>query len=319
MGSFVYKFLYTPALMLGIATPAVASPANWTLLPLVPPGARIVAGFENYRDPHRHGQLLLTTHSDRLDLADWQSITGVDSKRVVDQVVEVADDFLDGELTEHLVLVAGRFDTERIFHSVQMNGAESREFEGQAVMLIKPFEREKNDMVQIRWLAILDGKVGLFGTPSLVQQAIRRYASHANADMILRERLSVLRSDVSSWNVLVGVPRGVKGFLLHPGSRWRPLLEDADVLMIAARFGPKVRVDFSVHAPENRGGDFFRNKANSFAAVFELQRPHSPLRNLLYETNHVQGSIEMSMEQFESWGDQANAPSNPQSQLSRGE
>ena len=319
MGAVIQKFLGTLAFTLGIASSAIASPLNFMLLPLVPPDARIVAGFENYTDSHRYGQLLLTTHADRLDFADWQSIAGVDSERVLREVVEVAAALPDGELTKHLVLVAGKFDRQRIFNSAQMNGAAAAEFEGQPVLLIKPFDREYGDMVETRWLAILENRIGLLGSPSMVQQAIRRYANHSDVDMVLRERLAQLRPDVSSWNVLVGTPSGTQGFLLHSGSRWAPLFENAEMLMVGVRFGPQVRVDFSVHAARERGLSFFTQKATSFPEIFADEAYHPRLRNVVYETNRVQGSIQMPSKQFDIWSEQANHPRASQAPPSRGE
>ena len=74
-----------------------------------------MAGFENYNDPRHHGQLVLTTRNNRLDLADWQAISGVDHQRAFDEVIEVAASPVGGQLIEHLLLVAGRFDTDRSF------------------------------------------------------------------------------------------------------------------------------------------------------------------------------------------------------------
>src|SRR4051812_22550434 len=90
MRPFVTRGLCTGVLAAFLVGTGFASPLSSRLLPLVPPGAEIVAGFENHRDSNSRGRLLLTTHNNRLDLDDWQSLTGVDSKRVFDEVVEVA-------------------------------------------------------------------------------------------------------------------------------------------------------------------------------------------------------------------------------------
>ena len=291
----------------------MASPLNFTLLPLVPPGAQIVSGFENRRDSCQDGLLVLSSHYNRLDFADWQSITGVDSERRIREVIEVAAATPEGDLTEHLLLVAGRFNRERIFKSAETNAA-TLEFEGHRVVLIKPFAREKGDMVDTRWLVILEDRIGLLGSKDMVQKALRRYANHDDTDMVLRERLFQLPRDVSSWNVLVAERMGGRQFLMHPGSAWAPLLDDAQMLMVGARFGPKVRVVFSVHASSEHGTEFFAKKVNSFHAifanVFRGKRRQQRLKDVEFEANRVQGSIEMSMKQFEAWGEQASLPAN---------
>lgn len=323
MSFSIRSVLYAPVLLAVGVVPCHASPLNFTLLPLVPPGAQIVAGFENYFDSNRHGILLLSSHYDRLDFADWQSITGVDSKRSLHEVIEVAGATPQGELTEHLLLVAGRFDRELIFKSAQMNSAGKVEFEGHPVILIKPFAREKGDMVDTRWMAILENRIGLLGSRAMVQQALRRFANHADTDMILRERLSQLRRDVTSWNVLVAARVKGRQFLLHPGSAWAPLLDRAEMLTVGVRFGSKVRVDFSVHTSSGEGADFLAEKANSFRAIFAGELPadsrEGRLRDLIIETGHVLGSIQMSSSQFDEWSLNPDRPRTAQTPLSRGE
>jgi hypothetical protein len=313
MRPVVVKGLFTVALTACLAGSGLASPLSSKLLPLVPGGAEIVAGFENHPGPYAHGRLLLTTHNNRLDLDDWQALTGVDNNRIFDEIIEVAASPAAGPLSEHLLLVAGRFDRERIFGSAELNGAESVEFEGQKILRIKPFTRERDDMLDTRWLVILDNHIGMLGTPWLVQKALRRYANHSVPDSILEERLTLLRPDVTSWNVIVEPPATVKSInFAQPHNAWALLQEDADVLMVGARFGSRIRVDFSIHARAERGAEFFSRKAAFFtdAMAYEAgQEPTSPvvtqrLQNYSLEGNRVQGSVELSSRQFQAWCDQ---------------
>ena len=84
-----------------------------------------------------------------------------------------------------------------------------------------------------------------------------------------------------------------------------------------------MRADFSVQAAAERGSDLFKQKAASFLAVFvpDLRDPSrvSRLKDVVYETNHIQGSLEMSMNQFEEWGEDGGSPRNPPPPISRGE
>jgi len=257
--------------------------------------------------------LLLTTHNNRLDLDDWQALTGVDSKRVFDEVIEVAAAPSGGALSEHLLLVAGRLDRERIFRSVEENGSHSVRFQGERIFLIEPFARERGDMLDVRWLAILENRIGIFGTPWLVQQTLRRYADHAVADSVLEERLALLRPDVTSWNVLVPLRKTANKLSFGPAySAWSQLQEDADVLTIAVRFAPKIRIDFSIHADTARGPEFFIRKAGIFTDALGTgaspdanspQQAQRRLQNFSLEPNHVQGSMELSSSEFAVWCD----------------
>jgi len=291
----------------------LASQLSSRLLPLVPPGAEIVSGFENQPTLYTHGRLLLSTHNNRLDLDDWQALTGVDTRRVFDEVIEVASAGPDGQLTQHLLLVTGRFDRERIFSAAELNGAGDVEYQGERILVITPFARERGDMIDTRWLVILDNRTGVLGTPGLVQQALRRYAGHALPDPVLQERMTDLRPDVTSWNVLFASPRSENNINFKlPHSAWASLQEGADVLLVAAHFGPHIRVDFVVHAQSQPDPGFFHRKAAFFTAAFgrNAESPatsdspellESRLQNFSLEAERVQGSIEMSHEQFVQW------------------
>lgn len=229
-------------------------------------------------------------------------------------MIEVAATAPTGALTEHLLLVAGRFDKERIFNSAELNGAVRRECDGETVMLIKPFARELMEMPETRWLVILDGRIGMFGSQSMVQRALHRYTTHADIDMPLMERLAQLRTDVTSWNVIVASPKS-EGSLnkTQPNSALTRLIEGAEVLTVGTSFGSKVRVDFSLHAGNDHEAAFFTQKAASFANVFANESPvrsdsllsvRRRLGNLSVESNRVQGSVELSAKEFQQWSQQ---------------
>lgn len=291
-----------------------ASPSSSRILSLVPPGAEVVAGFENHPDSNASGRLLLTTHNNHLDLIDWQSLTGVDSNRVFDEVIEVAASDAGGNLTEHLLLVAGRLDRERIFRSLEENGAPSTDFQGQRIMVIKPFARERGDMLQDRWFVILENRIGILGTPVMVQHALERYADHAVPDSVLEERLSLLRRDVTSWNVLARAPQIENPFSFsQPHNAWAELQEDTDLLMVGVRFGSKIRIDFSVHSRADRNAEFFTRKAAFFTETMIAGPDRSPVvpaaserqvDKFLVGADHVQGSVELSKQKFVAWCEQ---------------
>ena len=312
MRSSIAKAFFAVSITAVLPGSAFGSPLSSKLLSLVPSGAEIVAGFENHPGPSVNGRLLLTTHNNRLDLDDWQALTGVDNQRIFDEVIQVAASPMQGELTEHLLLVAGHFNRDRIFQAAQLNGAETTQYLGETVLVVKPFARENGDILDTRWLVILDNRTGILGTPRLVDQALRRYADHSVPDSALEERLSLFRPDVTSWNVLVQPTNPSKKIMFaRPYSAWALLPEGTDVLLVGARFGSKIRVDFSIHAETRRGEEFFKQKAAFFTNAFDTTSVLQPidlpresryrLRNYSLEPNRVQGSIELSDTQFADW------------------
>ena len=310
MHAVIAKGLSIAALSSFLAGYGLASPLSSKLLSLVPPSAEIVAGFENHAFPRAHGRLLLTTHNNRLDLQDWEALTGVDSRRIFNEVIEVAATNPSGSLTEHVLLVAGQFDRERIFQSLEENGAQAVDFEGQQALLIKPLARERGDMLDNRLLVILDNRTGILGTQELVGQTLRRYADHAQPDAVLEERLSQLRPDVTSWNALSGPSgRGINFLFAEPHSAWAELQQDTNLLLVGVHFGSKIRVDFSLYGENASGAEFYSRKASFFTTALvagpepRTERPHSARQpeKLSVEANHVQGSVELSQGQFEAW------------------
>ena len=328
MRTLIARGISTTGFFVIFAGCGLAAPMSSPLLSLVPSGAEIVAGFQNRTNSNAHGRLLLTTHNNRRDLEDWQSLTGVDSSRVFDEVVEAAASDAAGNLSEHLLLVAGRFDHERISRSLEENGASSTKFQGQRVLIIKPLARERGDMLDDRWFLILDNRIGMFGTPGIVQRALERYADHAVPDSVLEERLSLLRPDVTSWNVLSRSPKIAYPFTFaEPHSAWAELQHDTDLLMIGARFGSKVRIDFSLHSRSERNEEFFSRKASFFTNTMVAGPDREPMAQAALQrqveqfsigANHVQGSVELSSKQFEAWCEQISRIQLPSGVLATG-
>ncbi len=272
MGLCLLRCFYTAVATVVFAASGFASPVNFKLLPLVPAGAQIVAGFQDLHGPVATGRVLLTTHNNRLDLDDWIALTGVDTSKIFDEVIEVAMSSDAAELREHLLLVAGHFDRARIFQAAEQNGAAHVSYGGETALLIAPYTRERGDMMDTRWLIILDDQTGIFGTPAMVQLALQRYDSHYLPDPVLAERLARLRPDVTSWNVLLPPSKSKKemGFV-QPHGAWSQLLDDADLVIVGTHFGSKIRMDVLVDDGKGRGAVYFAEKAGYFADVFSSQ------------------------------------------------
>jgi hypothetical protein len=259
-----------------------------------------VAGIEDPRNPDTRGHLLLVTVKNTFDFDDCQSLTGVDTHRRTDETIWVAASSPQDELNEHLLLVAGRFDREHIFQAAKRNGAATNLYRGLEVLLVKPFTREQGQMRDTRWMAILDGRAVVFGTPWLVERALDRYVDHEQADPLVAERLRRLHPQVSSWNVLV-VPHEVfskSAALGQSPAPWIDLLgkdmvEDADELTLGIRFGSMARVDFAVRMADNCkascGADGIARRRLFAASSYQRLRPR--LEHLSIEPNVVPGSV----------------------------
>jgi len=284
---------------------ACAAPVDNSLLPLVPAGAKIVAGIQDPHNPDSHGRILLVTHNNNLDLNDWLTLAGVDGSKQVDKLIEVAASSAQSELNEHLLLISGRFNRDHIFRAVRQNGATTIEYNRVPILLIAPFAREHEEISGLRWMAILDNKTSIFGTPELVRKSLDRYATHEGPDRLLLKRMVPLRPDVNSWNVLVMsapmLARHVAPGQLH--APWTHILDGAHELTIGIHYGSRSRIDFEA----DTDGD---QEAASFAAALTQPRLLSTnlssaqqlrIQNVSVEQNRVQGSITVPGKEFDAW------------------
>jgi hypothetical protein len=282
-----------------------ASPASSKLLALVPGGAQIVAGIEDPHNPASSGRLLLVTHNCNLDFDDWVAITGVDPHREADEVIEVATSSAERELDEHLVLVAGRFDRERIFRAAVENGASMSQYRGERLLVVEPFARERQEMNASRWMAILDDRTTVFGSPQLVLQALDLYLNRSVPDPLLVERLRQLHPDVNSWNVLE-----MSGPMLarhvDPGqlnAPWTHVLDGADELTIGIHYGSTDRIDFAVHTMSTQTTSSLAGLATAPRVIpVDLSTSMRPrLQTLSVEQDRLRGSLLVPGEQFDRW------------------
>ena len=316
------NFAFFVLVFMSVALAGWTSPAGSDLLALVPEGAQIVAGIEDPHNSTSSGRLLLVTHNCNLDFNDWVAITGVDPHREADEVIEAATSSAEGELKEHLLLVAGRFDREHIFRAALENGAAMAEYRGRGLLVVRPFARESLEMNGARWMAILDDRFTIFGAPELVRKSLDRYLSQAGPDPMLVKRLRQIRPDVNSWNVLVMsgpmLARHVDLGQLH--APWTHILDKADELTVGIHYGSTDRIDFVVHAVSREVTSSLAGLAASPRLIsLDLSPDMRPrLRNLSVEQGCVRGSFLVPDEQFHRWlatiFDQRSSGSIPESE-----
>lgn len=173
-----------------------------TLLSLVPPGAQVVAGMDSPPPKGRPGSFVLISHNNSVDLDDFYALTGADSSRVVRHAVFVAIADDTGYLREHGLMLSGHFDRQRIYKSAEDGGAPVFSYRGIPVLVIQPLARERGIYTEVRWLAVLDSDVLLFGTVASVEQELDRRVTGSTADPLLLSKLARLHSDDETWCIL---------------------------------------------------------------------------------------------------------------------
>lgn len=159
------------------------------LLSLVPPGAQTVAGMSNQMLLGGATGFLLMTPNNVVDRRDFISLVGVDDSVVIHQMIFAAGGSDTSQLGEHSLLMSGHFDQERIFKAALENGASVSEFRGIRVLVQQPLARERGTFKDVRWLAVIDSTVALFGTISSVQQELDRHLAGSAVDPSLMQKL----------------------------------------------------------------------------------------------------------------------------------
>ena len=284
-----------------------SAPLDFKLLSLIPPGAQVISGFQNNQRVHvAGGPLLLSTHNNGLDLQDWVAIASVDPERVYNEVMQVTFAPPDAFLREHLLLVSGKFHREQIFHSAEMNGATRTTYLAETILVIQPFLREKDEMMDTRWLAILDDRIAVFGTRWMVEQAISRFENRAVPDPALLKQLALFRHDVDSWNLIKSLPFPASSIFLQPLSPWSEIFDRAEYLMVSTSFDTKVRVDFLVKVQEEKGQAGLNERASQFSRAFaqgtaDVDGRLPELKNLQVDQNGIKASVILSSKEFVAW------------------
>ena len=280
-----------------------ASPAISPLLALVPAGVESVAGVE---DPHNpKGHVLLIAGFNNFDLDAWLALAGVDDRCAVDELIWAVASSSRGELREHMLLIAGRFDRERIFAAAQSNGAATLGYDGFPVLLVAPFAREQGRMPDDRWMAILHNRMAIFGTPDLVRKVLDRYAAGEPADPALLVRLSRLGPGLNSWNTMA-MPSAVLARHLISGAQadsLANLIAGAEELTVGVHYGSTARVDFAIRFTDD--GDVVR-AAGRFSHPGTLRlngqtkwRPR--VKSLSVDSRLIAGSVSMPGRQFDAY------------------
>lgn len=281
---------------------ALATPADSDVLRLVPGGAQVVSGISDRGTSSATGRLLVVTENNNRDLDDCRTLLGVDGQKAINEVIEAADSSIAGDLSDHLLLVAGSFDHARVFKAALENGAGRAEYDGRELLVLRPFGRESPSMKDVRWLAILENRVLVFGVPRMVAKALDRYERHEPADPILLQRLARVHSDVNSWSI-VAMPAPILTKHLALGNipaSLETILKDADEVELGIHYGRNARIDLSIHSAGSDPGDGLLSRAQPILASF-APAPRSHLHVGMVGQGRIQGSMTIREKEFDEW------------------
>jgi hypothetical protein len=304
----MWRFLVSKMVLLvlfpcfAIALASAVTP-NPKLLSLVPPTARMVAGMNA---PQRGGQpdaFLLITHNNQMDLNDFLALTGVDGSRAIDQVVMVASEGNGGAYAAHSLMAIGHFDQALIYKSAQGAGATAIQYRKAAVLELQPLARERDRFHDVRWLAVMDSKLAVLGTITMVQQELDRYLDHVAAEPSLERKLGHLRHNYSTWCVAT-LPHDnseIQEAFKMLDSRLAELLQAGDTLEFGMHYGRQVEFEYEVGMASSPDPEVVSRMIQSSTVPHPKAAFALPAAELTRFDGGVRGVLKISRARYEAW------------------
>ncbi|HEY1965100.1 MAG TPA: hypothetical protein VGG59_09225 [Acidobacteriaceae bacterium] len=290
-------------LLLFIETASVSAVTpNSRLVSLVPPSAEVVAGMNAPSGDGGPKNFLLITHNNSMDLDDFIALTGRDPAREIDQVIMVAAEDGRGTFGEHSLLAIGHFDGALISRSA--TGANVSRYRDTPVLVVKPFPREQAIFNDVRWLAMIDSSVAVFGTITQVKQELDRYLSHSAADPLLMQRLARLRRDDDTWCVLARLEYSDKiGSALEIlDAKLADFLRDGDSFEFGIHYGRRVEFEYEFNTPRSVGADAVsRSLVQSLAGRNAAESAQLPASTVTRSDRVVHGALKVSRARYDAW------------------
>jgi len=299
--------LFFPFILVGIAAAASRDPR---LLSLVPPGAQLVTGISASSIQGQPDNFVLMTHNNWIDLEDFFALTGVDGTRIIHQIVLVAVANADGLPNDHSLLVSGHFDQPHVFKSAADGGAALTSYRRIPVLEIQPFARERGTFNDVRWLAVPDSSIVVFGNVASARLELDRYLAHSRPEESLLRRLGRLRSKDQTWcllsasvRTLPSLTRGheIQNVLAELNPELAELAQSGNELEFGLHYGRRVEFEYEV--------TFASNEASRDGPDSPRESPVEPARsasllptlNIAGDSNNRHGVIEISISRYETW------------------
>ena len=281
-----------------------AAPADPRLLALVPPGTQLVAGESNRTPAKGPNGFLLMGRNTLIDRRDFISLAAVDVSMSIRQIIFASGGSGPSTRGEHSILLSGHFDQAHIFRAAVENGATVSEYKGFQVLVQHPFERELGTFKDVRWLAVIDSSVALFGTRFSVQQELDRYVAGSAVDPSLMQKLSRLRSDDATWSIVETMDASDE--LEHAFGSLDPglanLIHDRDSFQFGIRYGSRVEVEYEVRVPSVAPAQSITNSsAQSFVEANRNGSSLWPRLDLAADRAPVHGVVKVATDKYAAW------------------
>jgi hypothetical protein len=279
-----------------------AAPVDQKLLSLISPAAQIVARISAPTSAGNMSNFVVITHNNGVDLEDFFALSGADSTRSIHEVIFAAAENA-GQLSEHSLLASGNFDRERIYRSAVDNGSSTASYRTIAVLVVQPFVREHSEFSEVRWLAIPEPDVLLFGSIVSVKQELDRYLTRSSVDLRLAGRLNRLRRDNATWSVLslsAWSPE-IRSAIAVIDPELAAGLRDGDAFQFGIRYGRHVEFEYEIMTASATATRAISDRLTQSLTGPEIGWSLLPPPNITVDSNTVHGVIKVSMARYNAW------------------
>ena len=270
------------------------------LIQLVPPESQIIASTHFHWPGGQPRSFLLITINNRIDLEDFYAVTGADASRLIDQVVFLAAADADGTLSEHSLLLGGHFNRDAIFRFAESGNARTESYRGEAVLVVPPLARERTKFNQLRWLAILDSDIAIFGTRDSVQRELDRKIANSRPDQSLMERLNRLGHRDEAWCMLPAPSEGgaIASLLDKLDPRLAAVARDGGSMQYGVHFGRRVEITASSNIAALEGSNSASDHATSHSRPTHYLLADSPR-----DGGGIIAVVKISRRRYDEWLD----------------
>ncbi len=291
---FVLLLLFNAAAAFAAASPDIR------LIMLIPTDSPVIAGMTGPPTREQLGSVLLVTRNNGIDLEDFFAVTGGDSSRLIQQAVLVAGADAKGSLSEHSLLVSGHFNKAAIFRFAAGGKARTETYRGVTVLAVPAFARESDRFSELRWFAVVDSNITIFGSVAMVQRELDRAIDNSPADPFLLKRLSRLGRAVDAW-CLFPSPKStgvIQAVFEELDPRLGALARQGASMQYGIRFGRHVEIiassnvdaEASIHAQNDHSA------ATSVAASSFVTRTDSA-----GEDDQNRAVVDLSWSRYKAW------------------
>jgi hypothetical protein len=260
-----------------LALPLGAFAADPSLLQLVIPDAKVVAGLQvDQAKSSLFGQYVLSHLSvNDTKLEQFTSETGFDPRRDVTEIV-VASNWMQNTPDNHWIVAAhGSFNIPKITTTAQANGGVTTSYQGINVVTHLASANAQEDT----GLAFLDSSTALVGDLTSVKAAIDRKKSNAPTDGAVLAKAQSISSGKDFWFVTLVPMSNFSGSIPDPNlssAMQGNLMAAINQMSGGIRFGDTVTISAEAVTRSEKDAQALVDVVKFFAGLVQLNRQKDP-------------------------------------------